>query len=103
MIAERDLARTYNGAAYEDPWTAVLDYQTVMRYANEHPNKGSGVIATALEIPRVVFEFNLEIRTAAVSDPVQSLVDVIDQSGIAQLSEPRTQIVARAKPRATNS
>ncbi|QLK25140.1 hypothetical protein HYG81_13705 [Natrinema zhouii] len=52
VISERDLARTYNGGAYEDPWAAVLDYQAVMRYASEHPNKGSSAIATALEIPR---------------------------------------------------
>ncbi|WP_226004102.1 hypothetical protein [Natrinema salinisoli] len=52
IIDERDVARTYNGGAYEDPWTAVLDYQTVMRYASEHSNKGSSAIASTLEIPR---------------------------------------------------
>lgn len=51
-VDERALARTYNGGAYEDPWTAVLDYQTVMQYASEHPNKGSSAISSALEIPR---------------------------------------------------
>ncbi|WP_238717382.1 hypothetical protein [Natronorubrum halophilum] len=50
MIAERDLARTYDGGAYSDPWTAVLDYQAVLRYASQHPNKGSHAIATTLEI-----------------------------------------------------
>ncbi|WP_137289908.1 hypothetical protein [Natronorubrum halophilum] len=52
LIAERDLARTYDGGAYSDPWTAVFDYQAVLRYASQHPNKGSHAIATALEIPR---------------------------------------------------
>ena len=52
MIDDHDLARTYNGGAYEDPWVAVLDYQAVMRYASEHPHKGSSAIANALEIPR---------------------------------------------------
>ncbi|MXV62809.1 hypothetical protein GS429_12180 [Natronorubrum sp. JWXQ-INN-674] len=52
LIDERDLARTYDPRSYEDPWTAVLDYEAVMRYASEHPNKGSHAISTALEIPR---------------------------------------------------
>ncbi len=52
VLDERDLARTYNTPAYEDPYTAVMDYEAVMRYASEHPNKGSSAISTALEIPR---------------------------------------------------
>ncbi|ELZ08039.1 hypothetical protein C478_18497 [Natrinema thermotolerans DSM 11552] len=52
LADERALARTYDGGAYEDGWAATLDYQAVMRYASEHPNKGSHAISTALEIPR---------------------------------------------------
>ncbi|WP_137289044.1 hypothetical protein [Natronorubrum halophilum] len=52
LIDERDLARTYDGGAYSDPWAAVLDYQAVVRYASQHPNKGSSAISSALEIPR---------------------------------------------------
>lgn len=52
VIDERDLARTYDGGAYADPWTAVLDYQAVMRYASQHPNKGSSGLSSSLEIPR---------------------------------------------------
>ncbi|WP_255168496.1 hypothetical protein [Natrononativus amylolyticus] len=52
VLDERDLARTYNTRSYADPWTAVLDYQAVMKYASEHPNKGSSAISSALEIPR---------------------------------------------------
>ncbi|MCU4972922.1 hypothetical protein OB955_09220 [Halobacteria archaeon AArc-m2/3/4] len=52
VLDERDLARTYNTPAYDDPYAAVMDYQAVMRYASEHPNKGSGAISSALEIPR---------------------------------------------------
>ncbi|WP_440769933.1 hypothetical protein [Natronorubrum sp. DTA28] len=52
LVSERDLARTYDGGAYSDPWAAVLDYQAVMRYASHHPNKGSGAISSALEMPR---------------------------------------------------
>ncbi|WP_276255598.1 hypothetical protein [Halomontanus rarus] len=52
IIDERDLARTYNTPAYEDPYAAVMDYEAVMRYASEHPNKGSSAISSALDIPR---------------------------------------------------
>ncbi len=52
VIDERDLARTYDGGAYADPWTVVLDYQAVMRYASHHPDNGSYAISTALDIPR---------------------------------------------------
>ena len=52
VIDERDLARTYNGGAYSDPWTAVLDYQAVLRYSSKHPNKGSSAISNALDLPR---------------------------------------------------
>ncbi|ELY42558.1 hypothetical protein [Natronorubrum sulfidifaciens] len=52
VIDERDLARTYDGGAYSDPWAAVLDYQAVLRYASQHPDKGSYAISNALEFPR---------------------------------------------------
>lgn len=52
VIGERDLARTYDGGAYSDPWTAVLDYQAVLRYSSTHPNKGSSAISSALDLPR---------------------------------------------------
>ncbi|ELY89090.1 hypothetical protein C483_14105 [Natrialba hulunbeirensis JCM 10989] len=52
VIDERDLARTYDGGAYADPWSGVLDYRAVMRYASQHPDKGSYVISNAQEIPR---------------------------------------------------
>ena len=38
LVTARDLACTYNGGTYSDPWAAVLDYQAVMRYASHHPN-----------------------------------------------------------------
>ncbi len=52
LVDRRALARTYDGGAYEDGWAAVLDYQAVMRYASEHPTKGSYAVSSALEIPR---------------------------------------------------
>jgi hypothetical protein len=46
------LARTYETPSYADPWDAVEDYQRVIEYAADHPNRGSQAIATALELPR---------------------------------------------------
>ena len=52
VLDERDIARTYNTPAYEDPYAAVMDYEAVMRYAADHPNEGSAAIANTLDIPR---------------------------------------------------
>lgn len=52
VISERDLARTDNGGADEDPRAAVGEYQAAIRDAGDHPNTDSSAIATALEIPR---------------------------------------------------
>jgi len=50
-IAKR-LARTYDPPGYADPWKVVEDYQRVIEYAADHPNRGSQAVATALELPR---------------------------------------------------
>lgn len=52
LIDERDLARTYDGGAYADPYDTVQEYRKVMRYASNHPNKGSHAVSTATDTPR---------------------------------------------------
>ncbi|MFB1063706.1 hypothetical protein [Natrinema sp. H-ect4] len=52
IIDEKQLARTYDGGAYADPWETVEEYRDVMRYASKHPNKGSQAVSTATETPR---------------------------------------------------
>ena len=48
----QSLARTYQHPSYEDPWQAVIDYRRVMDAAAEHPERGSHVIASMLNLPR---------------------------------------------------
>ncbi|SDD44600.1 hypothetical protein SAMN05192552_102339 [Natrinema hispanicum] len=51
-IIDDELARTYDGSAYADPYETVQEYRAVMRYASQHPNKGSHAVATAIDTPR---------------------------------------------------
>lgn len=44
------LARTYGGD--RDPWERVGEFQRVLEYRGEHPNKGSSAVASALDLPR---------------------------------------------------
>lgn len=48
----RALADTYRGGYAPDPWERVTEYQRVLEYTAEHPNKGSSAVASALELPR---------------------------------------------------
>lgn len=52
LVAPRDLARTYDPQAYEDPWEVVEDYQRVLEYTGKHPNAGSQHVASKLNLPR---------------------------------------------------
>ncbi|WP_247005170.1 hypothetical protein [Halosolutus gelatinilyticus] len=52
LVAPPDLARTYSGRAYSDPWDAVEDYQRVLEYSGRRPNAGGQAIASALSLPR---------------------------------------------------
>lgn len=52
IVTAADLARTYDGGYYDDPWPIVEQYWDVMDYKSRHPNKGSAAIASALELPR---------------------------------------------------
>lgn len=52
IIDNRELARTYDGSAYADPYETVQEYRAVMRYASQHPNKGSHAVAPAIDTPR---------------------------------------------------
>ncbi|ELY90885.1 hypothetical protein [Natrialba taiwanensis] len=51
FVTARDLARTYDGGAYENAWEAVEQYREATRYANTH-DAGSGATASALDLPR---------------------------------------------------
>lgn len=44
------LARTHGGD--RDGWERIEEYQRVLEYTAEHPNKGSTAVASALELPR---------------------------------------------------
>jgi hypothetical protein len=46
----KKLARTYNDA--HDGWERVQEYQRVLEYTAENPNKGSSAVAKALDLPR---------------------------------------------------
>lgn len=52
LVSLKDLARTYTTKSYPDPWQAVEDYQRVLEYTAENPQKGSSAVSSALELPR---------------------------------------------------
>ncbi|THE63397.1 hypothetical protein D8Y22_18435 [Salinadaptatus halalkaliphilus] len=52
LVSPIDLARTYQGEAYDDPWTAVEDYQRVLEYTGRNPNASAGKVAASLDLPR---------------------------------------------------
>jgi len=52
IVTPADLARTYDGGYYDDPWPIVEQYWDVMDYRSRHPNKGSSAIASKLDLPR---------------------------------------------------
>ena len=48
----RALANTYKGGRQVKPWDRVEDYRRYLDYTADYPNKGSGAVASALELPR---------------------------------------------------
>lgn len=48
----RELAATYAGGHYDDPWTAVEAYREYLDYRAENPEEGSTAVARELEQPR---------------------------------------------------
>ncbi|MXR52316.1 hypothetical protein GRX03_11970 [Halovenus sp. WSH3] len=48
----RDLAETYTGGRYGDPWDYVEAYRAYLDYTAENPEEGSTSVARALEQPR---------------------------------------------------
>jgi hypothetical protein len=69
------LARTYGGD--RDGWERVKEYQRVLEWRGEHPNRGSSAAASALDLPRG------RIRPwfdGAKPDPVHA-VDTAEQHG----------------------
>lgn len=52
LVSPEDLASHYDQPGYASAWDAVEDYQRVLEYTADSPNKGSAAIANALELPR---------------------------------------------------
>ncbi|MFC7232182.1 hypothetical protein ACFQMM_13760 [Saliphagus sp. GCM10025308] len=51
FVTDEELARTFDGGAYEDAFEAVEQYRKATRYASKH-NVKSGATASALDLPR---------------------------------------------------
>ncbi len=51
LLEERDLARTDDGGADDDAWTAVQQYRRVAAYHIDNPDEGYTAIANALKLP----------------------------------------------------
>ncbi|MFC7214576.1 hypothetical protein ACFQO4_10875 [Saliphagus sp. GCM10025334] len=51
FVTEEDLARTFDGGAYEDAFEIVEQYRKATRYTSKHDVK-SGATASALDLPR---------------------------------------------------
>jgi len=51
-VTAEALARTYQSQSYEDPWSAVEQYQRVMEYAASNQDAGSSAVASVLDLPR---------------------------------------------------
>lgn len=52
LVPAQPFVRTYSNRAYEDPWSAVEDYQQVQKIADEHENPSPTSIGNFLGIPR---------------------------------------------------
>lgn len=52
LPSAKELARTYNTPAYDDPWQSVEDYQRVLEYTAENPSLGSSAVSSRLDLPR---------------------------------------------------
>lgn len=52
VLQPQAFARTYNPVSHADAWDLVFEYDRVMRVASRNPNKGSGALASQLEMPR---------------------------------------------------
>jgi hypothetical protein len=48
----QSLANTYQPTGAESGWSRVAEYNRVLAYCAEHPQKGSSAVASALELPR---------------------------------------------------
>ncbi|MFP8957157.1 hypothetical protein ACLI4Y_10535 [Natrialbaceae archaeon A-CW3] len=51
FVTDRDLARTFDGGAYDDAYEIVEQYRKATRYASKHGVKSSAT-ASALDLPR---------------------------------------------------
>lgn len=52
LVTAEDLASYYSQPGYAEAWDALEDYNKVLRYTGQHPNKGSAAVSSALELPR---------------------------------------------------
>ena len=48
----RELAATYAGGRYNEPWSYVEAYREYLAYTAKNPDKGSTAVARTLEQPR---------------------------------------------------
>lgn len=51
LVSRKDFVRTYNPRSHTDPVDLIEEYFEVIDYATRHPDKSSGTIATALDLP----------------------------------------------------
>lgn len=52
VLQPQAFARTYDPASHADAWDLVFEYDRVMHVANRNSNRGSGALASQLELPR---------------------------------------------------
>lgn len=69
------VARTYQGN--RDGWERVLEYERVAEYASHHPDKGSGAVASALDLPRS--RIRTWVDSGGAPDPVHGLRTALDR------------------------
>ena len=70
LVGAPALARTYDARAYDDAWSLVEDYFSVLDHQAQHPEQGSTAVSNALELPRSRVRSWLD---GAVPDPVRGI------------------------------
>jgi len=76
-VCPRELARTYNRGAYDDPWEVVIDYSRALEAVAEDPDRGPTSIAREIDIPRSRLRPWLD---GSLPDPVRA-IEVVDALG----------------------
>jgi len=73
FVTESNLARTFDGGAYDDATQALEQYRKATRYASKH-DVGSGATASALDLPRS------RLRTWIDDDGAPDAVNCIERA-----------------------